>query len=419
MTTPSVLAEIITIGDEILIGQIVDTNSAWMGQELNRAGIKVKQITSVSDDKEHILTALKEASARASIVLITGGLGPTKDDITKTTLAEYFNVGWKFDDMAYKNVQRVFEARGRSVSDLNKKQAEVPVNCIVLNNLKGTAPGMWFEEQGVVYISMPGVPYEMKYLMEHEVIPRLRSKFKTPAIIHRTVLTQGIGESFLSEKIAGWEDALPPHLKLAYLPSPGTVRLRLSGSGNNFEALFNEINERIEDLMPLIEEYVYGFEDATLEDIVGKLLKSKHKTLSTAESCTGGYISHLITGIPGCSAYYKGSVIAYSYDIKTSELGVSEETLESQGAVSEATVREMAKGVRLKLNTDYSIACSGIAGPDGGTPDKPVGTVWIAVSSATQTLARKVQLGDNRQRVIRETALHALNDLRKLLLQEL
>lgn len=410
------LAEIITIGDEILIGQIVDTNSAWMGQELNKAGIKVKQITSVSDDRIHILTALKEAKERAKLVLITGGLGPTKDDITKKTLCEYFGVSLTLHEPTLNNVKRIFEARGRKeITEINRKQAEVPSNCEALINLKGTAPGMWFEEEGVVYVSMPGVPYEMKYLMESEVIPRLKEKFKTPQIIHRTILTQGAGESYLSEKIADWEDSLPGHMKLAYLPSPGMVRLRLSATGEDFTTLFHEVNERVEDLLPQIDDYVYGFENTSLEEVIGKQLRKKRKTIATAESCTGGYISHLLTSVPGSSAYYQGSIIAYSYEIKESELGVLPETLDKYGAVSEQTVIEMVKGIKGKFKTDYAIACSGIAGPDGGTDEKPVGTVWIAIATPEKIHTKKFQLGTDRKRVIEETALHSLQMLRRLL----
>ena len=411
----SICAEIITIGDEILIGQVVDTNSAWMGQELNKAGIKVKQITSVSDSEEHILMALNEAKNRADIVLITGGLGPTKDDITKTTLCKYFNTELRFDEAAYQNVEHIFSVRGREVTPINRKQAEVPANCKVLVNAKGTAPGLWFNEHGKVYVSMPGVPYEMKHLMEMHVIPALKAQFKTTAIIHRTILTQGIGESFLSETIAKWEDALPANMKLAYLPSPGLVRLRLSATGEEYIKLFEAVNAQVEALLPLINEYVYGFEDTSLEEVVGKLLIQKKKTLATAESCTGGYIAHLITTIAGASAYYKGSVVAYDNEIKIKELNVSPETLEKHGAVSELAVIEMAEGIKEKYKTDYAIACSGIAGPDGGSDEKPVGIVWLAIATPNGTIAKKLQLGDNRQRVIRETGLHALNLLRKQL----
>jgi nicotinamide-nucleotide amidase len=409
-------AEIITIGDELLIGQVVDTNSAWIAQELNKIGIRVCQITSVSDDRAHIIHTLTAARERADIILMTGGLGPTRDDITKQTLCEYFGAGVRFDEVSYRNVEKLFTARNKTVTEVNRKQAEVLSNCQVLSNPQGTAPGMWFEEHGKVYVSMPGVPYEMKSIMQDEVLPRIKEKFRTPVIIHRTILTQGIGESFLSERIADWEDNLPSSMKLAYLPSPGLVRLRLSARGEEFGKLYEEVNSQVENLLSLISDYVYGFEENTLEEIVGRLLKQRNESLSIAESCTGGYISHLITSVAGSSAYYKGSIVAYSYEAKEKELGVSGETLEKFGAVSEQTVLEMVRGVRKKFNTEHAIACSGIAGPDGGTEDKPVGTVWIAVSSADKEIAQRLSLGTNRQRVIRETALYALNRLRKMLI---
>ena len=413
------LTEIITIGDELLIGQVVDTNSAWMAQRLNEIGIKVKQISSVSDDESHILNALLEASLRADIILITGGLGPTKDDITKKTLCKYFNTGLKFDEESFKIIESIFLSRGRQVTPINRLQAEVPENCTVLHNYLGTAPGMWFEHKEKIYVSMPGVPSEMKGLMEKIVVPKIKERYPLVPIIHKTILTQGIGESYLSDLISSWEDNLPSYIKLAYLPAAGMVRLRITAKGKNEESLKKEVNEEALKLKGLIGEYIYGYENDKLEGLVGRLLRDQKKTISTAESCTGGFIAHKITSIPGSSEYYIGSVVAYANEIKVNELNVDLNDLEKYGAVSVEVVKSMATNVRKKFKTDYSIACSGIAGPDGGTVDKPIGTVWIAVSNSEKTITRKLQLGASRERVILETAQHALNVLRKMLIQEI
>ena len=413
-----ILAEIITIGDELLIGQVVDTNSAWMGQKLNEIGIKVKQITSISDDKTHILTTLAEAQERADIILITGGLGPTKDDITKKTLCEYFQTELIFNEPSFKIIEEIFQARGRVVSETNRLQAFVPANCTVLLNKNGTAPGMWFEKNETIFISMPGVPTEMKSLMETEVIPRLTARYKMAPIVHKTILTQGIGESFLSDLIEKWELALPEYMKLAYLPSAGTVRLRITASGKNESQLRNEVEEQADSLKSLISDHIYGYEDEQLEEIVGKLLIEKGQTLGTAESCTGGFIAHKITSIAGSSNYYLGSIVPYSNDLKTGLIMVNPELIKLHGAVSSEVVSELAERARKLLKTDYCIATSGIAGPTGGSKEKPIGTVWIAISSEKSVKAWKVQLGSNRLRIIKETALHALNGLRKELLRE-
>jgi nicotinamide-nucleotide amidase len=410
------LAEIITIGDEILIGQIVDTNSAWMAAELNAIGIFVKQISSVSDDREHILKALDEASQRADIILITGGLGPTKDDITKNTLCNYFGVNLVFSPEIYTDVEQIFARYGRPVSPVNRKQAEVPENCIPLHNLNGTAPGMWFEKEGKVFISMPGVPYEMKGIMKTEVLPRLSTKFKLPHILHRTILTQGIGESQLAEVIEKWEDSLAAsQIKLAYLPSPNQVRLRMTTSGPDEKLLEKNVQQKEEELKALIGEHIYGSENENLAEVLGKALRKRKEKLGIAESCTGGYISHLITSVPGCSDYYEGSIVTYSYEQKEKWLGVSKQSLAKYGAVSQEVVEEMAAGTIIKLNVDHAIAVSGIAGPGGGTPEKPVGTVWIAVASGGKTVSQKFLFGDNRERNIIKSADAALNMLRKIL----
>ncbi len=412
------LCEIITIGDEILIGQIVDTNSAWMAQALNNAGIMVKQISSVSDNKDHIMKALDEARTRADVILITGGLGPTKDDITKATLVDYFQTTLVRNWDVYRDVKKIFESRELPYTAINERQADVPANCVVIGNTKGTAPGMWFNEFGKVFVSMPGVPYEMKAMMETFVIPKLKEQFKTPNIIHQTILIQGIGESFLSERIADWEDRLPEGFKLAYLPSTGMLRLRLTAIGEDKPKLEQQIKELMNALTPLITQYIVGYNDETMEQIVGRLLSDKGRKLSTAESCTGGYIAHRITSVPGSSAYFEGSLITYSYEIKENILGVKKETLEQYGAVSEQVVLAMATAARAQFKTDYSIAASGIAGPGGGTNDKPVGTVWIAISTPHRTIAKRFLFGNDRERNIIRTCITALNLLRQEILKD-
>ena len=409
------LAEIITIGDEILIGQIVDTNSAWMGARLNEAGIRVKQISSVSDNKAHILAALAEAAQRADMIFITGGLGPTKDDITKKTIAEYFNVGMVENAGALANVERIFAKYDRPLLDINRLQAQVPANCEVIINKNGTAPGMWFNEDGKVYVSMPGVPFEMMYMMEEEVIPKIKTLFKLPVIIHKSILTVGEGESFLAERIADIEDALPENIKLAYLPKLGQVRLRLSAYGDNEASLRAEVNNYAAKLIERMGNIVVAEEDVPLEKAIMDLMAAKNLTLSVAESCTGGYISHLFTQHPGSSKVFFGGAISYSYDLKQSLLGVKHETLLKYGAVSEETVLEMVTGAITNFKSDYAIAVTGIAGPDGGMPDKPVGTVWIAVASAQKTVAKKFTFGNKRQQNIERSATSALAMLNTLL----
>ncbi|MDB5032390.1 competence/damage-inducible protein A [Mucilaginibacter sp.] len=409
------LAEIITIGDEILIGQIVDTNSAWMAQQLNNAGIRVKQISSVSDSKQHILTALAEAATRADIIFITGGLGPTKDDITKNTLAEYFGVEMVENKEALSNVTRLFEKYKRPLLEVNRLQAQVPQNCEVILNKNGTAPGMWFNSNGKIYVSMPGVPFEMMYMMEEEVIPKIKSLFKLPVIIHKTILTVGEGESFLSERIADIEDSLPAHIKLAYLPKLGQVRLRLSGYGEDEVIVSKEVNKYASKIIERVSDFVAAEEDIPLEKAILNYMTEKGLTLSVAESCTGGYISHLFTQHAGSSKVFFGGAISYSYELKESILGVKNETLWQFGAVSEETVTEMVEGALLNFKSDYAIAVTGIAGPDGGLPGKPVGTVWIAVASASKTVAKKFTFGSKRQQNIERSATGALSMLNTLL----
>lgn len=411
-------AEILTIGDEILIGQIIDTNSSWLGQELGKMGISVVHRASVSDQQAHIVNALNDATKRADIIIMTGGLGPTKDDVTKHTLAGYFGTELVLNEEVLEWVSKIFRMRKLPMIDSNKNQAMVPANCEVLFNRSGTAPGMWFDVNGKIFISMPGVPFEMKVIFEEQCIPRLQKHFQLPVIIHRTIQTCSIGESFLAKKIEDLENALPDYIKLAYLPNIGQVRLRFSGYHSNSEQLKAEMDTIISNLYERIGEYIFGEEDDTLQKVVGMLLKGKDKKVATAESCTGGYLAHLITSVPGSSGYYEGSVISYANQIKINELGVSPETLQTVGAVSEACVIQMAEGVRKKFNTDYAISTSGIAGPDGGSAEKPVGTVWIAVSSSSQTVAQQFNMGDNRERTIHRTALQGLDMLRKMLLEE-
>ena len=412
------IAEIITIGDEILIGQIVDTNSAWMAQKLNLAGIRIKQITSVSDDRQHILDTLHQASQRADLILITGGLGPTKDDITKKTLAEYFQTGLRTDTDALENVERIFARHKVPVSDINKKQAEVLENCTTLLNMNGTAPGMWIENNNKIYISMPGVPFEMMYMMEELVIPKIKERFKLPNIYHHTILTVGIGESLLAEKISDIEDSLPKHIKLAYLPKLGMVRLRLSSSGPDAAKLNLETLSYSKKILDLISEFVVIESDIVLEKVILDLMESKGLTLSTAESCTGGYISHLITQHPGSSKVFVGGAVSYSNQVKKIMLGVLDQTLSDFGAVSEETVKEMAIGAKSEYRSDYSISVSGIAGPDGGSTEKPVGTVWIAVAGKTKTISKKFNFGNKRIQNIERASISALTLLFKLLKEE-
>lgn len=412
------LAEIITIGDEILIGQVVDTNSAWMAQELNKIGLRVKQITSVSDDALHIIDALNEAQKRADIILITGGLGPTKDDITKLTLSKYFNMPLRQDKVTLDHITEIFTRLNRPMIEANIRQADVPDGCTVIQNANGTAPCMWFEHNGKIIVSMPGVPFEMMYLMEEEIIPRLKSSLNLPFIVHQTILTAGLGESFLAQEIAEIEDRLPQHIKLAYLPKLGQVRLRLSASGIDEELLKSEIATFAGQIIAKIANYVVVADDVALEKAILNKMKASGLTLSTAESCTGGYISHLITQHAGSSAVFAGGAVVYSYDLKESVLGVKHQTLSNFGAVSEQTVKEMAQGAIAHFKTDYAIAVSGIAGPDGGMADKPVGTVWIAVANKEKVVAKLFNFGGKRIQNIERSATAAFMLLLNLLKED-
>jgi nicotinamide-nucleotide amidase len=412
---PAPRAEIVTIGDEILFGQITDTNTQWIGAELTAIGIRPVRKTSVGDKAEDILDAFAEAARRVDLVIITGGLGPTKDDITKHTLCRFFETELILNEQALALVTDFFTRRGRPLTELNRQQAALPAACTYLENRWGTAPGMWFEKEGTVFVSLPGVPHEMKSLMEQMVLPRLRKYFQPPAIVHKVIHTVGIGESFLAEHIAAWEDSLPPHIRLAYLPHLGQVRLRLTASGSDRQQLEQDLNHEVERVLPLITPYVFGYDQAELEQVVGDQLIALNATLSTAESCTGGYLAHRLTSRAGSSRYFAGSVISYANAIKTGTLGVQQETIEAHGAVSEQTVREMAERVRELTGTTYALATSGIAGPDGGTPEKPVGTVWIACATPTHTVTRLLNLGGNRLQIIQLTTTQILNLLREQL----
>ncbi len=410
-------ASIITIGDELLIGQVIDTNSAWIAQQLNEIGVSVKRRVAVGDSKDEIINAIDEEGNLSDIILITGGLGPTSDDITKQVLCDYFKGKLVMNEEVLNNVKYLFEkVFKKPLSDVNLQQANVPDVCEVIQNKRGSAPGMIFYKADIIYISMPGVPYEMKGIMEKNVIPLLKEKFKLPVIIHRTMLTAGIGESALAEVISDFENELPKEIKLAYLPTHGMVRLRLSTIDFDKKQTKKNIDSYFNKLKILTKNYLVADADETIETVIGKLLKEKNKTVSTAESCTGGYIAHLITSVAGSSQYYKGSIISYANEIKTQLLGVHENTLSVHGAVSQETVIEMLNGLLNKLNTDYGIAVSGIMGPDGGTPEKPVGTVWMAAGNKKNNLTQKINLRFERERNIEVAASMALNFLRKFII---
>lgn len=409
-------AEIITIGDELLIGQVVDTNSAWLGSTLGDDGIKVIQITSVQDHAAQIVQAVNDALSRADIVLMTGGLGPTKDDITKKTLAEMFGMKLVRNEQVYDMVGKQLALRGIAFTELNQGQALVPDGCTVLPNRNGTAPGMWFERDGKVLISMPGVPFEMKALVKDEVLPRLRKHFALDANVHRTIITFGLAESILADTIASWEEALPPYLHLAYLPSALCIRLRLSAYEIDRQKAEQEIESQIEKLSKVIPHYIIGSEDDSLESVTGTLLKTRGETLATAESCTGGNIAHRFTAMPGASEYFKGGVVAYSNEVKIALLGVDPESLNRYGAVSQSIAEQMAEGVRRATGATYGISTTGIAGPTGGTPEKPVGTVWMAVATPNGVFSRRMVFGSVRSQNIERASSNCINLLRLQLL---
>ena len=415
MTSKKITASIITIGDELLIGQTIDTNSAWIGQQLNKLGVWVSRRVAVGDVWNDIWKALDEETNHANIIFITGGLGPTADDITKPLLCRYFGGALVVNEDALRNVERIFSKYNRPILDSNLKQALVPDVCTVIQNKRGTAPGMLFRKEGKIFISMPGVPTEMKGMMEDYVLPNLPNWFTLPAIVHRTLLTAGIGESVLAEHIKNFEASLPPHIKLAYLPNYSLVRLRLTAAGSSHESISEETDRLFNELYQQLRDVTVATEDIPLEEVVGRILQSTNKKLTTAESCTGGYIAHLLTSVPGSSAYFTGGVVSYSNQLKQKMLGVKEATIKEYGAVSEATVTEMALGGLATTDADYSIAVSGIMGPTGGTSEKPVGTVWIAVAGGGKVTAQQFHFRFNRLMNIELTATNALVMLWKMI----
>ncbi len=414
-----VRAEIITIGDEILYGQILDTNTQWISLELDKLGIKTIRKSSVGDQASEITQILNEAADRADLVFITGGLGPTKDDLTKKVLADYFDCGLAMHPEALQDVTDFFAKRGRELSDINRDQALLPTKAQFVPNKQGTAPCMWFEEKGVVWVSMPGVPFEMKAIMETEVLPRVTKHFKTPVIFHKVIKTVGIGESYLSDLIQDWELALPEHIKLAYLPSLGIVKLRLTAFGEDLPTLSVDVETVLAQVMPLISSYVFGYEKEELAEVVGALLRKEKASLGLAESCTGGHLAHQFTQISGSSDYFKGCIVSYANEVKMDQLGVSSSILSEFGAVSEACITAMAEGARKVLGATYSLATSGIAGPNGGSTEKPVGTIWIALAHPGGVITRKLQLAGTRIQNIHMTSLAAINLLRRFLLHDL
>ncbi len=412
---------IINIGDEILIGQIINTNAAWMAEQLNLQGISVEQTIVISDTPEAIVEAVESAKKIAQLILITGGLGPTKDDVTKKTLAEHFGMSLVYHAPSFENIEHLFVQYGIEADDRYRSQAEMPDGATILINKTGTASGMWFDQGEHVIVSMPGVPREVKYLMLEEVIPRVISSFDRPAILHHTLLSTGKGETDLSDLLEDFETKLPSHIKLAYLPNTekGMVRLRLSAKGDVLEQLQKELEEKVSEIEAALGVYIFGVNEESLEVALGNLLREKQMTITTAESCTGGNIARKITSVAGCSDYFPGSLVAYSNRIKEKQLGVKTETLEQFGAVSEQCVLEMAKGAQQLFETDCAIAVSGIAGPGGGTPTKPVGTIWIAIANREQIYTKKLQLGTNRLQNITRTSNIAMNLMRLSLIDAL
>lgn len=409
-------ASIITIGDELLIGQVIDTNSAWMAQQLNKVGITVLRRVAVGDNFEQIWEALDVESTHAEIILITGGLGPTADDITKPLLCKYFDGKMVQSAEALAQVTYLFEqVFKRQITERNIRQADVPDTCKVLINTRGTAPGMWFEKNGKIFVSLPGVPHEMKGLMEEKVIPGLLEKFQTGAVIHQTAITYGLGESMLADLLVDFEQQLPANIKLAYLPNFGMVRLRLTATGTEFDITNELLSKQFEFLKKTVADFLIHDKDEPMEKIIGKELLKSGKSLATAESCTGGYLAHLLTSIPGSSNFYKGSIIAYENKVKEELLDVPNTTLQLHGAVSEETVMAMTKGLLKKIDSDYAIAVSGIMGPNGGSEDKPVGTVWIAVGDKNTITTKKFHFRFDRIKNIQLTSLNALNMLRQMI----
>jgi len=407
-------AAVITIGKEILIGQITDTNAAFIGQKLTEIGLEVVRMITVADTVDSIESALQEASEYAGIIISTGGLGPTSDDVTKSALCHYFQTSLSLHQPTREHIQQLLAARNMQMNELNAGQAILPASAEVLFNQFGTAPGLWFEKEGKNYIFLPGVPYEMKAILLDYVLPELKKRFSLPFILHRTIMTQGLPESYLAQRLENFEKQLPPDVSLAYLPSYGGVRLRISASGKSRQELEHLIDGQIHLVLNVIQPFVYGYDEETLPEAIGKLLRERKLSVSVAESCTGGSISAAITSVSGSSEYFKGGIVAYSNEIKENELHVPKDLIQEHGAVSEEVVTAMARGILKKFDTDLAIAVTGIAGPGGGTPDKPVGTVWIAVGDKNHIITRVFRFGENRERNIYRTTQTALNMLRML-----
>jgi nicotinamide-nucleotide amidase len=409
-------AEIITIGDELLIGQTVDTNSAWMGAELSVIGFDIYRITSVSDKRDEIISILREATGRSDVVLITGGLGPTSDDITKHTLCEFFGTKLISDPKVLEMIETMVKKRNFRMNENNRMQADVPESCKVLYNLTGTAPGMWFEKNNTIFVSMPGVPLEMKHIMTVHVLPELKNRFSSQVIIHKNIMVHGMPEARLAEILSGFEAEMPEFIRIAYLPSFSTIKLRLTGKGKERNFITKAIAEQVSKLYAIIPQLIFGEDEESMEQKVGSLLLERKATLSTAESCTGGSVARMITSVPGSSGYFTGSVIAYDNNIKTGLLNVPADIISGYGAVSRETVEAMARGGAKLFQTTYSIATSGIAGPSGGSEDKPVGTIWIAISGPSGVISEKFVFGNDRNMNIARSSISALNLLRKQIL---
>lgn len=414
-------ATIITIGDEILIGQIVDTNSGYIAKALDRIGIETKEMISISDNKEHILNTFIALQNTVDLVIITGGLGPTKDDITKKTFCDYFEDELVVDQDVLAHVTQLIEGfYKRTITQINKDQALVPSKCIVLHNQVGTAPGMWMKKENTVFISLPGVPFEMKYLIDNQIIPKVVREYKRPYILHKTILTYGQGESMVAERIEQWENSLPDFIKLAYLPAPGRVRLRLTARGVDKEKLEAGIEENIKSLDAIIHDIIVGFdEDETLEVVVGRILKNQNKTIATAESCTGGKIAEVITSVPGASNYFKGSVVSYATEVKINVLGVSEALINEHSVVSAVVASAMALNVKKLMNTDYAIATTGNAGPTKGDTNAEVGSVFIALATPNEVIVEEFNFGQPREKVIDRAVIKSLEILQKEILKNL
>ena len=408
--------DLITIGDEILIGQTIDTNSAWMAKQFNSLGIKIRQITSIKDERDAIISQIDNSLQSSNFVITTGGLGPTKDDITKHVLCEYFETNLVRNKQVLQRIESFFSSRGRAILEVNRQQADLPEDCTVLDNRVGTASGMWFEKEGKVLVSLPGVPYEMKHLMQSQVLPRIKQAYQLPAIYHHTIMTEGVGESFLADRIKDWEASLDQEqIKIAYLPSPGVVKIRLTAEGEDAAKLEEKVSLKAAELEHLVPEYIFGVNDIKSEEAIANELINRGFTVATAESCTGGYLAHLFTTVPGSSAYFMGSVVSYANQIKSDVLGVDEQLINDYGAVSEQVVEQMANHVRLKMNVDFALATSGVAGPDGGSEEKPVGTVWIAIASKDGVYSKKYMFEKNRERNIHRASLAAISLLRRAL----